>query len=161
MGVALGTLISAIIFVISSGGLFTNRFKDHPFLRILAACVAIISALYLVNALSDDVESFLKRGTSVTEEDDMLDTPAPRPVPVSSFGYRVIDRGQQIDFIFPMEAVAKIASLSRDGDLASTGFSVDVSERLSVSCTHWVSQGAGDPSNYGLISISELLPNLQ
>lgn len=157
----MSTLIAAVIFIVTSGGLFKNKFKNHLYLQVVAACVALLSAYYLIGSLSEDVKGFFNRGTAITQTLDTLETPEPRPIPVSDFGYKVVDRGSKIDFVFPYQVLGEISSLSNDAELGSTGFNVDISERLSVSCTHWVTQGAGELSNYGLTSVFELLPKLK
>lgn len=66
-----------------------------------------------------------------------------------------------ISFVFPREELDRVAALSNDGELSSTGFNVDISERLSVACTHWVPLGTSAPSEYGIATWEALLPRLQ
>lgn len=156
----MSTLLSAIIFIVTSGGLFTNRFKNRPTLRMLAACVAIVSAVYLIAAISEDVRAYMNRNSAFTPADETISTPASKPIPTSNFDYSVIDKGNEIDFVFPGAALEELALLSDDGELGSTGFSVKISEKLSIGCTHWISQGASS-YNYGYKSYEDLLPELQ
>lgn len=66
-----------------------------------------------------------------------------------------------ITFVFQKEELDQVAALSNDGELRSTGFNVEISDDLSVNCTHWVPQGAGAPSEYGITTWDALLPKLQ
>jgi len=72
-----------------------------------------------------------------------------------------VSRADSIQFVFPKEELDRVATLSNDGELRSTGFNVDISDRLSVNCTHWVTQGAGAASEYGITTWQALLPKLQ
>jgi len=49
--------ILATVFVLTSGSLFSEFFKDHRFLTFLASLVAIISSLYLVNDVYLDIKN--------------------------------------------------------------------------------------------------------
>lgn len=66
-----------------------------------------------------------------------------------------------IEFFFPKEELDQVATLSNDGELRSTGFDVEISDGVSVNCTHWVNQGAGAASEYGITTWEALLPALQ
>jgi murein DD-endopeptidase MepM/ murein hydrolase activator NlpD len=66
-----------------------------------------------------------------------------------------------IEFVFPKDELDQVAALSNGGELRSTGFNVDITDRLSVNCTHWVTQGAGAASDYGITTWQALLPKLQ
>lgn len=82
--------------------------------------------------------------------------------PAEWFASRSSPRSEDdIQFVFPKDELDRVATLSDGGELRSTGFSVDISDRLSVNCTHWVTQGAGADSEYGIITWEALLPKLQ
>ncbi|WP_272011539.1 peptidoglycan-binding domain-containing protein [Roseovarius sp. ZX-A-9] len=86
--------------------------------------------------------------------------PQKRTLDLTDFFVNLSD-ADSIKFVFPKEELDHVATLSNDGELRSTGFNVDISDRLSVNCTHWVTQGAGAASEYGITTWQALLPKLQ
>ncbi len=66
-----------------------------------------------------------------------------------------------IEFVFPKARLDRVARLSDDGELRSTGFNVNIFDKFSVNCTHWVTQGAGSASDYGITTWEALVPKLQ
>ena len=85
------TIFAAILFIATSGGLFTSKFRKNVWLRTSASLVAIVSGLYLVSAIYDDVRGFLNRGSLIREGQSALSIPeAETNTVVSSFAYQVL-----------------------------------------------------------------------
>ena len=80
--------ILATVFVLTSGSLFSEFFKDHRLLTFLASLVAVISSLYLVNDVYLDIKNdiiaelrkeLIKKESSLTE---LRKEPIPKkPIP--------------------------------------------------------------------------------
>ena len=59
---ALKIFLLAILFVASSGALFSEIFRTRKLATILAGCVAIGSTWYLFNSIYDDLVSQIANG---------------------------------------------------------------------------------------------------
>ena len=74
--------------------------------------------------------------------------------------FAVLRDGDDIHFQFPRNEIRSLLANLRNGDLASTDLTVELSDRISVSCTHFQTQGAS-PANYGYPTLGDLQPVLQ
>jgi hypothetical protein len=72
----------AVLFIISGGAAFSEYFKGHKFLSLLATAVAIIATFYLFQDIYDD----LKQPSSSTQPPTVPDSP-------SVSHYRYVDNG--------------------------------------------------------------------
>lgn len=157
----MGTVLAAIVFVITSGSLFASHFRANKPLVIVATCVALLSGIYLVQSITSDVLNVRNHISTLSDGDTLIVSPARAQTPESDFDYLVRSSGSSVEFVFPRRAIEQLMLFSRDGDLATSGLAVQISERVEVSCIHFVPRSASDASDYGIYKVPALLKKLQ
>ena len=78
-------LILAVFFIISGGAFFSEYFKEHKFISLLAMVVATIATFYLLQDIYQDIIDDLKQASSSSQPPNVVTTP--QSVPYSSSSY--------------------------------------------------------------------------
>ncbi len=90
--VTIKLILLAILFVASSGSLFSSYFKHHKYLTVIASIMALVSSYYLINTIYSDIknESSLEQSKDLIENSNQSSslkpyfkspTSTPKPVP--------------------------------------------------------------------------------
>lgn len=154
-------IILAIIFVISSGSLFAEKFRKNKVLMGSAVIVAVISAYYLFLAFKTDIKQITGKVESVEKSDTVLsELPERKQNEISNYPYKAIISKNEASFIFPKEAIDKLFLISPNGDLSGAMFGVIIKDQYNVACQHYVPFSATSPEDVGIYDLKKLLPKL-
>jgi hypothetical protein len=148
-----------ILFVLSSGSLFSDQFRKNKLLLTGASLVVLVSGYYLFIAIWTDIVQIENKLQTVEEGSPMLPPlPEKKPNLKSDFSYKVEVRQGSARFVFPKEAIDQLFRIAPNGDLSGAMFEATIENHLHIVCQHFVAQGA---SSYNpLYHLKELLPKL-
>lgn len=126
-----------LLFIVTSGSLFNEKFRQNRVFSIAASVIALISAYYLFLSINKDFHQIINREESIKNNEELLsEFPPKEKNKKTNFPYKILFKNGAIDFVYPKQSVDQLFKISAYGDLAGALFAVEINDHLNIACQH-------------------------